>query len=323
MDPLTMDEEILETKGSNTFYRIGWYGELEFRPIEKLRLINGLRTDYYSYVNHMGIDPRFVVRYELFEGTTLKGGIGLFHQPPQDYELDEAFGNPDLNLINAVHYSIGVEQKIIENIQVEVEGFYKDISNLVVSSDNVTEQDGEIVPERFNNEGVGQVFGLEFLVKHNPTERFFGWISYTIMKSSRIDHPGEEKRRFDYDQTHILTLVASLVLGRGWEAGVRFRYVTGNPETPITGAVFDADSDIYFPVFGDVNSKRMPSFHQLDLRIDKNWQWKYLKLAIYIDVQNIYNHRNVEGYEYNYDYTDRQYFYGLPVLPSFGFKLEY
>ncbi|MCP4602629.1 MAG: TonB family protein [Proteobacteria bacterium] len=323
IDPLTADEDILETSGNSTIYRVAWYGEVELRPIPNLRLINGLRSDYYDYGDNIALDPRFVARYELFEGTTLKGGIGLFHQTPQDFELDDAFGNPDLDLINAVHYSLGVEQKITETIEVGVEGFFKDISNLVVSSEEIIERDGETVPERFNNEGVGQVYGLEFLLKHHPTDRFFGWISYTIMKSNRIDHPGDAERRFDFDQTHILTLVASLVLGRGWEAGVRFRLVTGNPETPIIGSVYEADSDIYFPVYSDVNSKRLPTFHQLDVRIDKNWQWKYLKLAVYIDVQNAYNQKNPEGHQYNYDYSERQYFYGLPVLPSFGFKLEY
>ncbi len=325
MDPLTADQEVLETTGENTFYRAAWYGELELRPIQDLRLINGLRVDYFSQVSKVGVDPRFVLRYQLFEWTTLKGGVGLFHQKPQDHETDKVFGNPDLDLITAVHYSAGVEQKIIEQVEVGVEGFYKDISNLVVSSDAMVERSGEPepVPERYNNEGTGHVYGLEFLVKHYPTERFFGWVSYTIMKSSRIDHPGEKARLFDYDQTHILTLVASLVLGRGWEAGVRFRLVSGNPDTPIVGAVYEADSDIYFPMYGEANSTRLPLFHQLDVRIDKNWQWKYLKLAVYIDVQNVYNQRNPEGHQYNYDFTERQFFYGLPVLPSFGIKLEY
>ncbi|MBW2278363.1 MAG: hypothetical protein JRF63_12790, partial [Deltaproteobacteria bacterium] len=166
-------------------------------------------------------------------------------------------------------------------------------------------------------------YGLEFLLKHQPTDRFFGWLSYTLMKSERVDHPGEAKRLFDYDQTHILTLVASAVLGRGWEAGVRFRLVSGNPDTPILGSIYDADSDIYWPVYGRTNSDRLPMFHQLDVRIDKNWEWKYLKFAVYIDVQNVYNQKNVEGFQYSYDYSKRVYFTGLPILPSLGLILEY
>jgi len=143
------------------------------------------------------------------------------------------------------------------------------------------------------------------------------------MKSSRIDHPGEASRLFDYDQTHILTVVASAVLGRGWEAGVRFRLVSGNPETPVIGSIYDADSDIYWPMYGETNSVRMPMFHQLDVRVDKNWTFKYLKFGVYVDVQNIYNHKNVEGTNYSYDYKQKAYLVGLPLLPSLGLKLEY
>lgn len=260
---------------------------------------------------------------------------------------DDEYGNPELDPIAAVHYSIGVEQQIFENVEFGLEGFFKDISGLVVRSDRMVERNGELVPERFSNDGAGEVLGMELLLKHNPTDRFFGWVSYTMMRSRRVDHPGERERLFDYDQTHILNIVASAVLGRGWEAGVRFRLASGNPYTPVIDSVYDADSDIYMPVYGETNTGRLPIFHQLDVRVDKRWEWKYLKVSVYLDVQNVYNRKNVEktmggtsinplmdaqneynqnsmaGDQYNYDYTKRRYFYGLPILPSLGLKLEY
>ena len=48
-----------------------------------------------------------------------------------------------------------------------------------------------------------------------------------------------------------------------------------------------------------------------------------VKLAVYVDVQNVYNQKNAETYNFNYDYSQRQYFYGLPIIPSLGLKLEY
>ena len=228
-----------------------------------------------------------------------------------------------MDLIGAVHYSVGVEQNITKNIKIGLEGFYKDIFDLVVASNEDVERDGELVPERYNNDGKGSVYGLELMIKHQPTDRFLGWVAYTLMKSKRIDHPGWDERRFDYDQTHILTVVASVVLGRGWEAGLRFRLVTGNPNTPVIGTVYDADSEIYWPMYGETNSTRLPMFHQLDVRVDKNWQFKHVKFGVYIDVQNVYNHKNVEGYAYSYDYSEKVYFQGLPILPSLGLKIEY
>ena len=59
----------------------------------------------------------------------------------------------------------------------------------------------------------------------------------------------------------ILSVVASYDLGRGWEVGGRFRLVSGNPTTPIEGAVYDAGLDVYRPIYGRTNSgPRSPGF---------------------------------------------------------------
>jgi hypothetical protein len=62
-------------------------------------------------------------------------------------------------------------------------------------------------------------------------KNLFGWISYTLSRSDRMDHPDQDWRIFELDQTHILTILASYKLPRGIQVGVRFRYVTGNPYT--------------------------------------------------------------------------------------------
>ncbi len=315
-DPLTANEEVTETNNSGLYFRPAIYSELEIRPVEQLKLIGGMRAEYFDLDQDIVLDPRFVGRYEVIPGTTIKTGIGMFHQSPTGFQKDESFGNPDLLPINAIHYSLGVDQEIITNVEVTLEGFYKDIRNFVVSSDDPT--------ERYNNDGEGEVWGMELLLKHHPIDRFAGWIAYTLMKSRRVDHPGEPARLFDFDQTHILTVVGTVAIGRGWEAGVRFRLVSGNPETPIVGSIFDADSDIYLPIYGKTNSGRLPPFHQLDIRVDKKWTLKRnIKLSVYIEVWNVYNRKNPEAHAYNYDYTQRQFFSGLPVLPVLGLRAEY
>jgi outer membrane receptor protein involved in Fe transport len=267
------------------------------------------------------VDPRFSVRYELLPKTTLKAGIGLFQQMPDIAQSSEDYGNPDLKPMSAIHYSVGIEQRILENLELNLEGFYKDLNRVITSSDEMIERDGEMVPERFDNDATGRVYGMEFELKHHPTERFFGWITYTLMRSERTENG--MTRLFDYDQTHILTLVGNVTVGWGIDVGLRFRLVSGNPATPIIGASYDADSDLYMPLWGKTNSTRMPLFHQLDLRIDKKWQWKHVAFTLYLDVQNVYNRKNVEGYVYSYDCKQKESFSGIPVLPSLGLKLEH
>ena len=104
---------------------------------------------------------------------------------------------------------------------------------------------------------------------------------------------------------------------------MRFRLVSGNPDTPIIDSYYNVDSDIYMPVYGAVNSSRLPTFHQLDLRVDKNWEWKHLKLAIYIDVQNVYNFAipirpSYDFWEDNIETTN-----SITILPSIGISAEF
>jgi TonB family protein len=321
--PWGANTQFIAFDAQTCFARPGWFGEIELTAIPRFRFITGLRADYYTYTRDIGIDPRAVVRFQLTDTTVLKAGLGLFHEVGQVAEIYEKYGNRDLKLMSAVHYSAGVEQTIADRVDIDVEGFYKTLSRLIVTSDAMIERDGQMVPERFNNDGVGRVYGLELQVKHRPIGPFFGWISYTLMRSERRDHPSEEWRRFDNDQTHILTVVGSVDLPWGMSAGLRFRLVSGNPDTPVEGAVFDSDSDLYVPLYGRPNSARMPLFHQLDLRVDKKWQWKYLAFSVYVDVENVYNHKNAEGYVYNFNYTKKGFIYGMPIIPSLGLRLEY
>jgi outer membrane receptor protein involved in Fe transport len=286
-------------------------------------LILGLRGDYYSSVDRWGVSPRLATRFELFPSTVLKGGVGFFQQVPAMQFVDEQYGNPNLKLTRAIHYSVGAEQTIFENIELSLEGFYKDVDNVLTRSSRLIERDGEMVPEKFASDGRGRSFGLEVQLKHRPTDRFFGWLAYTLMKNERTDEPGGDWRLFDSDQTHILTAVASLSIGWGITAGLRFRLASGNPETPIIGSAYDADKDTHDPIYGKINSDRMPMFHQLDARVDKKWQWDLLALTVFADVQNVYNRKNPVAHLYSYDFSQKDYFYDLPIFPNVGLKLEY
>jgi hypothetical protein len=116
--------------------------------------------------------------------------------------------------------------------------------------------------------------------------------AYTLSRAERLDADSDEYRLFDYDQTHILTVIGSYRLPRNWEVGTRWRYVTGNLYTPITGRVWDYDQDNYVGITGPVNSARVGAFHQLDVRIDKRWIYESWILGAYLDIQNAYSRSN-------------------------------
>jgi outer membrane receptor protein involved in Fe transport len=314
--------ELFEGSEETTAGGASAYLLTEYQPIDDLLIVLGLRLEEYGQPIHEFVAlPRLALKYEPWKGTLFKGAVGLYYQAAQPDEMSPFSGNPDLGLEKAWHFTIGWEQTLPAKFDLEVELFYKDVKDLIVPDEN----------SGYLNQGIGIIYGLEVLLRKELSDNLFGWIAYTLMHSQRKDGPGEAWRLFDFDQTHILTFVAGYQLPTseiepahglrdGWDFGLRFQLVSGNPDTPILGGVFDADYDTYLPLPGAINSDRLPLYHRLDLRVDYTWAFTAWALSVFLDVQNVYDYRSIEGVRYNYDFTERSYFEGLPILPFLGLK---
>ncbi|UQA58538.1 TonB family protein [Polyangium aurulentum] len=303
---------LLETTQSGERFFGGLYTEWEIMPWRGMRIVPGLRLDYTSSTQSWDFSPRLNLRQELTSGfprTALKAGAGIFHQPPGALETDPVFGQEGLKSNRSVHYDVGFEQELGRRVELSVNAFHKQLDRLV--------------SEGAGNVGQGSVYGAEWLLRYKSDERFFGWIAYTLSRSERRPEPSEPSALYQYDQTHVLTAIASYNFGRGYRLGARFRLVSGNLYTPTTRGAYDATSgNVQAATASPPNGARLPPFHQLDVRFDKTWTFSAWKLSAYVDIQNIYNHQNPEGVTYNYDYTKSSYVSGLPILPSLGLRGE-
>ena len=143
------------------------------------------------------------------------------------------------------------------------------------------------------------------------------------LASERANADGQPYYPYDYDQTHVLSALASCDLGDGFVVGSRFRYATGYPRTPVTGDFFDVQTGLYEPFFGALNSTRIPPFIQWDIRLAKTFAIGKTSLETYLDVQNVTDRANPEEIVYSLDYTQRHYITGLPLLPVAGARLAW
>ncbi len=300
------------------------FANVEIRPTPNLRVLVGARVDTFGGTAGVYLQPRMNLRWVLRgkEGdrTTLKGALGLYAQAPQINEIDPIFGTPGLSANQATQASFGIEQELFKRVEVSIEPFYKNLFNLVSQRPDAGQASGF----RYTNEGTGFAYGVEFLAKYKPERLFGGWIAYTISRSERRDLPEQPLHLFQYDQTHVLSVLGTYSFGNGWSVGARVRYVTGNPYTPIVGGYFDNNGGDYGPVDKlPVYSGRLPPFFSLDVRVERKWHiLKDSMFSAYIDVLNATNYRNVESFTFNYDFQFHATAAGLPIIPSVGARLE-
>jgi outer membrane receptor protein involved in Fe transport len=265
------------------------------------------------------VEPRIAVRYALTQRMLVKAAYGVYHQSPAAEDRSAVFGTPTLGLSMAKHYLAGGAFKLTPKLSVELTGFLSKSESLVTRSP----ADSPELAHALDQNGRGRSFGTQLLVRQEQVGRFFGWVSYSLMRSERQDAPGYAYRLFDFDQTHVVTALGSYDLGHGFEVGLRARFASGFPRTPVIGAYYDARSDSYRPLFGAHNSIRIPAFFAVDARIAKRFKAGTIEGEIYLDVQNVTNHKNPEEIVYNAAYTQHDYITGLPVLPVMGARLSW
>jgi TonB family protein len=293
--------------------------EYELAPNRRINVTSGLRFDYARDIDEVTWAPRVSARYVVADGplsTVLKGGLGLFYQPPEAGQTLPELGNPKLGSSRAVHSMLGVEQSLSKRVTLSVEGFEKELNRLIFRRVDGT---GNSLLE---NSGDGRVVGVDLLLRYRPDQRFFGWVAYTLSRSTRHATPDSPERLYLYDQTHVLNVLASYQLGRGWEVGGRFRYMSGFLYNACSGGLFDNSTGMY-RCLGPYGRKRAAPFHQLDLRIEKTWSFSALRISAYMDLINAYFHTSPDYTLPTFDYSGvRSLSLSLPILPSLGVRGE-
>jgi hypothetical protein len=313
------------TTDAGVFVEQSWLlgdGAFEVRP--------GLRIDYLDLAGSTVADPRLALIARA-PGATLTATIGTYHESPLVTDLDPAFKRDTLAPPAATQASVAADFGALR-----VTGYAAQQSNLPVDamtgatpiSANGGVQSGglfgiarELVDAQFGSYsyredvGRGHSYGLEVLAR-KEVGAITGWIAYTYARSWRTGDPDHDPAEYPYvlDQPHVVTVVATRPLGTHWRLGGRLRLASGNPYTPVAGSYFDGNQHKWIAIDGPILSERLPAFAQLDLRVDRTWRhWD-----LYLDIQNVTNHENVEGIDYSANYMQSTYTTGLPILPSIG-----
>lgn len=319
--PALEAQQVLQTDERRFRFRPALYLDAEFQ-LSPLRLTLGNRVDYDHSTRSYSYDPRIMLQHRLNEGLALRAAAGVFSQPPPLLASDPILGNPNLLPLRTVHLSGGLDVQPNADLLIRADAFYKHLSRDVIAT---------LTGERpgFSNGGDGRMYGVELFSSLSLDDDFTGQLSYTWSRSERAIY-GPQYLPFAYDQPHLLALSGSYRAADGWEFGATFRLASGRPRTPIPSgsdgnvrpASYDLDGGYYVPVYQQLNSTRNPWSHQLDVRIQKKWQFSAWSLAAYLDVQNAYNARFVEGRQYSYNYEQSAPLLSLPLLPTVGLRGE-
>ncbi|MFH1121219.1 MAG: TonB-dependent receptor [Bacteroidota bacterium] len=278
---------------------------------DRLILSFGLRSEGNTYSDRMSnlmnqLSPRFSVAWAMTDRFFLNFNTGRYYQQPAYTTL--GFRNNNGQLVNknnnlryiaSNHIVGGIEYRREENAKFTIEAFYKHYSNYPVSvNDSVSLANkggdfGVVGNEEVTSTGTGRAYGIEAYVRDRISDRFNIILSYTYVRSEFKDFTGTFIPS-SWDNRHLVNLTLSREFKNNWSLGAKWRFVGGSPYTPwdinrsSLISAWDSKKQGY-PDFSRFNTERTGSFHQLDVRVDKQFFFSNWSLNLYLDIQNLYN----------------------------------
>mgnify|MGYP001627159242 CR=1 FL=1 len=291
--------------------QLAFYSEYNWNKIEWLLISTGLRTSLYSHKGKNFINPE----------PRLNLGIAMIKNETASLSFKSAYTGmfQYVHLIsnNMASFPTDVWYPVTQNIQPQrsdavsgglhvtfgknkyqagVEGYYKHFSNVVEYAEGA---DILMEPDFENNlvTGRGNSYGGEFMFKKQEG-KFTGSLAYTLSWSRRqFDAKNNGRVYFaNFDRRHILNTTLSYEINKRAEINFAWIFASGNPFTaPIAwyeAATISQEFNVIYPIFGDKNSFRAPTFHHFDA----NFIWKFRPKSgesnLSISVYNLYNRRN-------------------------------
>ncbi|MCR4417075.1 MAG: TonB-dependent receptor [Ignavibacteria bacterium] len=320
----------LDFNRTKNFFKGATYINFNYRPFSKLTSNIGLRYDYFNAINSKSyLSPRLSLSYLVNDYFTLNLSAGIYKQFPSLIWLVAYDQNRNLKPIDVKQYILGFDYLIREDTQIKIETFIKNYSDyptsltrpyLVLANTGAGFAGSDDNFSSFGldplvSAGSGFARGVEFSIQKKMSEiPLYGIFSLTYSKSDFKSLDGFT-RSSNFDQNWLINLSGGYRFNMYWEVSTRFRFASGRPYTP-----FD-DNGIQY--VNDLNSKRLKSIHSLDVRVDRRWIFKNWTLITYIDIQNIYNRRNLSGIRWDPRTRTVDETSSIGILPSIGISAEF
>ena len=319
----------------------------------RLRLVPGVRLDYFTYNQEITVSPRLNALFRADTNTTWTAGLGVYHQAPTYRELrgDPEAGQTISQVLDgniksqrSVQAVLGLERFFpSRRVALRAEAYYKSLTNLI-------SYDVENIRVNYSgeNDSRGYATGLDVQLRGELVPGLESWVNYgfLVTRERFTNEPargdfgpdaagqgaydravsvysalgGGDYVRRPTDRRHNLTFfVQDNIPGDDtWSLHIRTLYGSGIPVTaPRVNAVI-SNVTVFEP--GPRNGQHLPSYVRFDLGATKRLRVGTapgggpLAMLATVEVLNVFDQDNVVAQSYvEQNSTGRRTFLAVPT----------
>ena len=260
------------------------YIKLKYKSNNLFIIEPGLRLNLYDvYPDSLFPDLRLGLKYIITDNRYLNFSVGNYHQFISTFQDDF---NPSIldNWIAAdtsvspgksMQVVLGYEEYIKNMYKIQIEGYYKDLKNLLTYEEKRSTTDAQVSDESLANivtPADGYAYGFE-LFGQKMSGKLSGWVAYTYSVSRKIMNSiyadGEQEYYTNWDRTHAFSVLGNYQFNKKWETNWRFALQSGQAYTPIMGYYVqkfpESPEELFRTIPGTRNSGRYEPYSRLDV----------------------------------------------------------
>lgn len=243
--------------------------------------------------------------------------------------------------VTADQYSLGLYYNGLPGWEFSVEGYWKEMHNVLEYKDGVSFMASSQSWEDNVVMGDGRAYGVEVFIQ-KTIGKTTGWLGYTLAKSDRVFSNGlinnGERFPYRYDRRHNISLVVNQQLGKKWDLSAVWTFATGGTTT-----IPERESIVMLPdgTFTQIdyaphrNNYRLPPSHRLNIGVNYHKKKRRGESVWNFGVYNAYNRLNPNFVYYKADtkgdsesslYTRKAKLKSvtiLPIIPSFSYTYNF
>jgi hypothetical protein len=307
----------------------------------KLVLEPSLRFQNYSALGESVVEPRFAAKINISDNLRFKMSGGLYSQnlistvsekdivnlfvgflsgPEEQFFKPGTTQEVDTRLQKSQHAVGGFEINVTKNLELNIEGYYKNMSNLV----DINRLKSKFADPNYIAE-TGKAYGVDMTAKYEKNGLYL-WATFSHAYVNRFD--GKEEYPTNFDRRNNVNLLATYAFGdtKSWELAARWNYGSGFPFTLTQGFysnfnfkdgistdVLRGNPDLGIIYSNTRNGGRLPDYHRLDVSAIKHFTLtKTVKLEVVASATNVYDRANI----FYFDRVRYTRVNQLPILPS-------
>ena len=277
----------------------------------------GARYDRDNFSDENLLSPRAGATWLATDDLRITATLGRYYQAPRVEDRAAVGVNNPLENEVVDQFGVGFAYSINNKLDLFVEPYYQDLSNLVAEGDRVN--------QTYSNSGDGTSYGVDTALTRQFDNGWSADFKYSYNRSRTRDSADEPYAFAEYNRPHAASIGGVWEINQRWKLSARWKWASGKPSDDYViheNVLGDGEMMRFSRETSGHNTGRYSSYNSLNFRADYRRSIGRADLIAFIDVINMLEAENPSTEEFN-ERTGKNEVEEGEAFPLLGLRFEW